>query len=199
MTRLRPRYENVFDTLLIFPELRADRMRIAPDRGSARGAELLVRTDPAARWSGWISGTLARATDEIDGVEVPRSWDQRHAMTFSINHRRSVWNVNVAGTYHSGWPTTPITARLVDGRVVSEPGPRGGARLPAYHRVDVRVSRSAGPLSLFLEVLNVLDHTNVTRIDGFDFNVAADGAVTPLAREESVLGILPSFGVTWRF
>jgi hypothetical protein len=82
---------------------------------------------------------------------------------------------------------------------VSEPGPRGAARLPAYHRLDVRVSRSSGPLSLFLEVLNVLDHTNVTRIDGFDFNIAQDGAVTPLPREESVLGILPSFGVTWRF
>jgi outer membrane receptor protein involved in Fe transport len=199
MTRLRPRYENVFDTLLIFPELRADRMRIAPERGKARGLELLLRTDPTARWSGWISGTLAHASDDIGGIEVPRSWDQRHAMTFSINHRRTVWNVNVAGTYHSGWPTTPISARLVDGRLVSEPGPRGATRLPAYHRVDVRVSRSAGPLSLFLEVLNVLDHTNVTRIDGFDFNIAQDGAVTPLAREESVLGILPSFGVTWRF
>ncbi|HYI11769.1 MAG TPA: TonB-dependent receptor [Thermoanaerobaculia bacterium] len=199
MTRLRPRYENVFDTLLLFPELRADRVRIAPERASARGAELLVRTDPATRWSGWISCTLAHARDEIDGIEVPRSWDQRQAMTFSINHRRTVWNVNVAGTYHSGWPTTPVSAHLLDGRVVSEPGPRGAARLPAYHRVDIRVSRSSGPISLFLEVLNVLDHTNVTRIDGFDFNVAQDGAVTPLPREESVLGILPSFGVTWRF
>ncbi|HYK06076.1 MAG TPA: TonB-dependent receptor [Thermoanaerobaculia bacterium] len=199
LTRLRPRYENVFDTLLIFPELRADRMRISPERGKARGAELLLRTDPTARWSGWISGTLAHASDVIDGVEVPRSWDQRHAMTFSVNHRRTVWNVNVAGTYHSGWPTTPVSAHLVDGRVVSEPGPRGAARLPAYHRVDIRVSRSSGPLSLFLEVLNVLDHTNVTRIDGFDFTIAQDGAVSALPREESVLGILPSFGVTWRF
>jgi hypothetical protein len=199
LTRLRPRYENVFDTLLLFPELRADRLRIAPERGRARGAELLVRTDPEARWSGWISATLADVHDEIEGVAVPRSWDQREALTFSVNHRRTLWNVNVAGTYHSGWPTTPVSARLVEGRIVSAPGPRGAVRLPAYHRVDVRVSRSSGPLSLFLEVLNVLDHTNVTRIDGFDFTIAPDGTVTPLARQESILGILPSFGVTWRF
>jgi hypothetical protein len=50
-----------------------------------------------------------------------------------------------------------------------------------------------------VEVLNLLDHTNVTRIDGFDFAISPNGSVTTLAREESVLGILPSFGVTWRF
>lgn len=200
LTRLRPRFENVFDTLLLFPELRADRMRIAPSRGRARGAELLVRTDPAMRVSGWASFTRSEANDVIDGLEVPRSWDQRHAATFSVNYRPGeTWNFNVAGTYHSGWPTTPVTARVVDSRIASEPGVLGSARLPAYHRVDVRVSRTAGPLSLFVEVLNVLDHANVTRIDGFDFSVAANGDVTTIPREESVIGILPSFGVTWRF
>lgn len=201
MTHLRPRYENAFDTLLLFPELRADRITITPQSGEARGAELLVRTDAAARLSGWISYTLAKATDRIDGVDVPRSWDQRHAVSCSLNYRPgAVWNFNVAGTFHSGWPTTPVDAQLVGGRIVSSRGARGAARLPAYHRVDFRVSRSAGPLSLFVEVLNILNHSNVTRIDGFDFAVdAVSGAVTPLPRKESVLGMLPSFGVTWRF
>jgi hypothetical protein len=200
LTRLRPRYENVFDTLLLFPELRADRVRIAPERGFARGAELLVRSNPAAALSGWISYTLSEAEDEIEGMEVPRAWDQRHALTFSTNYRPgAAWNFNLAGTFHSGWPTTPVWGRLVDGRLVSRPGQPGAARLSPYHRLDVRVSRAAGPLSIFVEVLNVLDHTNVTRIDGFDFAISPNGSVTTRAREESVLGILPSFGVTWRF
>jgi hypothetical protein len=201
MTSLRPRYENAFDSLLLFPELRADRVIIAPQSSNARGAELLVRTDAAARLSGWISYTLSEVTDRIDGIDVPRSWDQRHAATFSVNYRPgSVWNFNVAGTFHSGWPTTPVNAQLVDGRVVSARGSRGTVRLPSYHRADFRVSRSSGPLSLFVEVLNILDHTNVTRIDGFDFNVdLGSGTVTPVPRKESVLGMLPSFGVTWRF
>ena len=29
--------------------------------------------------------------------------------------------------------------------------------------------------------------------------IAISGVVTPLPRKESVLGLLPSFGVTWRF
>jgi outer membrane receptor protein involved in Fe transport len=200
MSKLRPRYENAFDSLLIFPELRADRVRIAPERATARGAELLVRTDAAARVSGWMSYTLASVTDVIEGSDVPRTWDQRHGLTFSVNFRQGAhWNVNLAGTYHSGWPTTPVIASIVGNRVVSSPGERGQSRLPAYHRADLRISRSAGPLTLFVDVLNVLNNTNVTRVDGFDFNVASTGEVTAVPRYESVLTVLPSFGVTWRF
>lgn len=200
MTHLRPRFENAFDSLLIFPELRADRVRIAPERATARGMELLVRTDSAARISGWLSYTLASVTDVLNGNDVPRSWDQRHGLTCSVNLRQGAhWNFNLAGTFHSGWPTTPVIARLVGTQVVSSVGERGKTRLPAYHRADLRVSRSAGPLTLFVEVLNVFNNDNVTRIDGFDFNVASNGDVTAVPRYESVLTVLPSFGVTWRF
>ncbi|HKR64083.1 MAG TPA: TonB-dependent receptor, partial [Thermoanaerobaculia bacterium] len=200
MSHLRPRYENAFDSLLLFPELRADRVRIAPERATARGAELLVRTDSASRISGWLSYTMASVSDIIDGVDVPRSWDQRQGLTFSVNLRQGAhWNVNLAGTFHSGWPTTPVLAHLANHQVISSLGPRGTTRLPAYHRADLRVSRSAGPLTLFVEVLNVFNNENVTRVDGFDFNVDANGNVTAIPRYESVLTVLPSFGVTWRF
>lgn len=200
MTQLRPRFENLFDSLLLFPELRADRVRIDPERGTARGVELLVRTDSAARISGWLSYTLASVSDVIGGDDVPRSWDQRHGLTCSVNLRQGAyWNINLAGTFHSGWPTTPVVARLAGGQLVSSLGERGRTRLPSYRRTDLRVSRSAGPLTLFVEVLNVFNDANVTRVDGFDFNVAANGDVTALPRYESVLTVLPSFGVTWRF
>ncbi len=200
MTKLRPRFENAFDSLLMFPELRADRVRIAPDRATARGAELLLRTDSARRLSGWLSYTLASVSDVIDGEDVPRSWDQRHGLTFSVNLRHGAnWNFNLAGTFHSGWPSTPVSARFVDGRLVSSTGARGTTRLPSYRRADLRVSRSSGPLTMFVEVLNLLNHTNVTRIEGFSFNVAQNGDVTAVPQYESVLAVLPSFGVTWRF
>lgn len=200
VTDLRPRFENAFDSLLMFPELRADRIRIAPERASARGADFLIRTDSAARISGWLSYTLARVTDVIAGKEVPRSWDQRHGLTFSANLRYGAhWNMNLAGTYHTGWPTTPVTARFVGNTLVSAVGEQRTSRLPSYRRADLRVSRSSGPLTMFVEVLNVLNNRNVTRIDGFDFNVAANDDVTAVPRYESVLTVLPSFGVTWRF
>lgn len=200
LTHLRPRYVNLYDHLLLFPELRADRIRVAPESGRARGAELLVRSDGAQPLSAWISYTLARVTDSIAGRDVPRDWDQRHAATFSVNYRRGArWNFNLAGTWHSGWPTTPVLARVEGTRLLTELGPRNAARLPDYERLDFRASRTAGAFSFFVELFNVLGRENVTRVNTFDFTQAADGRVTATPVTESVIGVLPSFGVTWRF
>jgi hypothetical protein len=200
LTHLRPRYINLYDHLLLFPELRADRIRIAPESGQARGAELLIRSDDARPLSGWISYTLARVTDTIDGREIPRDWDQRHAMTFSVNYQRGAkWNFNLAGTWHSGWPTTPVLARMEGTQLVTELGPRASTRLPDYQRLDFRATRSAGRLSFFVELFNVLAHENVTRVNTFAFQKNADGSVTATPVTESVIGVLPSFGITWRF
>lgn len=200
LTHLRPRYQNLFDRLLVFPELRADRIRIAPDSGRARGAELLVRSDPAQPISGWISYTYARVNDTIAGREVPRDWDQQHAMTFSANYQRGPkWNFNLAGTWHSGWPTTPVLARVEGTQLLTQLGPRASTRLPDYQRLDLRATRTAGAFSFFVELFNVLGHENVTRVNTFEFTQEANGEVTAVPVTESVIGVLPSFGVTWRF
>jgi hypothetical protein len=200
MSRLRTRYENLFDSLLLFPELRPDRVRVTPSSAHARGAEVLLRTSPSEPWSGWISYTLSSVTDRIDGRDVPRAWDQRHAATFSVNHRRgAAWNFNLAGTWRTGWPTTPIVARLENGRVISQAGEHGAERLPSYRRLDFRATRSFRRVDFFLELFNVLNESNVSRVDSFSFNIAQNGEVTPVAVTESILGVVPSFGLTWRF
>lgn len=195
-----PRYENLYDTLPLFPELRADRVRIAPRGGRARGTELLLRSDATRPVSAWLSYSRANVTDDFGDGEIPRAWDQRHASTFSVNYRRGdAWNFNVAGTWHSGWPTTPVVARFVNGNVVSTIGQRSSARLPSYRRVDLRATRSFRRIDFFLELFNVLNQSNVTRVDYFRFDVASDGTVASTPITESILGIIPSFGVTWRF
>jgi hypothetical protein len=196
---LRARYENLFDRIILFPELRHDRVRVAPESGRARGAEIVVRTDPARSVSGWFSYARSDVTDRIDGEDVPRSWDQPNTATFSVNYRRgAVWNLNVAGTYHSGWPATPLVARIENNRIVAVAGPRNSTRLPSYRRIDLRVSRHVpagrGMVSFFVELFNVFNQRNVVRVGGYDIR---EGEVTP--RYESIIGILPSFGATWQF
>ena len=117
-----------------------------------------------------------------------------------MNHRRgTAWNFNLAGTWRSGWPTTPVVARLENGRVISHAGEPGADRLPSYRRLDFRATRSFRRLDLFLELFNVLNESNVSRVDSFTFNIAQNGEVTPVAVTESILGVVPSFGLTWRF
>ena len=197
---LRPRYENVFNRIVLFPELRYDRVRIAPDHARARGGEVLFRSDPAAPVSGWISYAYAVVTDHIDGRDVPRSWDQRNAMTFSVNYRRGdTWNFNLAGTLHSGWPTTPIDAFVEDGVIHATAGELNSERLPTYSRSDIRVFRNVptrwGSMSFFLELFNVFNQKNVARVDGFE--LTSSGELR--ARQEAPIGIVPSFGVTFQF
>jgi hypothetical protein len=159
-----------------------------------------VRSDAEQPLSGWVSYTFARVNDTIGGREVPRDWDQQHATTFSVNYRHGAkWNFNVAGTWHSGWPTTPVLARVEGTQLVSQLGPRASTRLPDYQRLDLRASRTAGAFSFFIELFNILGHHNVTRINTFEFTQDQNGAVIAVPMTESVIGILPSFGVTWRF
>ena len=196
---LRPRYENLFDRILMFPELRHDRVRIDPAGGRARGAELLLRSDGAKALSGWVSYARSEVTDRIEGRDVPRAWDQRDAITFSVNYRRGEsWNFNLAGTHHTGWPITPIAARIENNRIVAEAGPLNSSRLPAYRRFDFRASRNVpagrGMVSFFVELFNVFNHSNFVRVNGFDVR---NGEV--ITRYESIIGVLPSFGVTWQF
>jgi hypothetical protein len=201
---LRPRFENIFDRVVLFPELRHDRVRIDAQSGRARGAELLLRLDSRRPVSGFLSYSRAEVTDRIDGRDVPRAWDQPDALAFSVNYKRgAAWNFNVAGTFHTGWPTTPVTAAFVDGSLQSEAGPLNSQRLPSYRRVDLRISRNVpagrGAVSLFVELFNVLSQENVVRVNSFDFSVDRDGVIDVTPRYESLFGILPSFGVTWQF
>ena len=159
-SHLRPRFENLFDRMVIFPEVQFDRVRIAPSRGSAHGGEILLRKGGESQWSGWISYARASVRDEIDGREVPRSWDQRDTVTFNVNWRpHELWNFAMAGIYHSGWPTTVVEGHFVDGVFHTFLGPLNADRLPAYRRIDVRASRhlptAHGGFSLFVELFNI--------------------------------------------
>jgi hypothetical protein len=208
LSRLHPRFENLFEPIDVVPEGAPDRVRIDADRGRARGLELMAQSPPARHWSGWLSYALAAVEDEVDGRWVPRSWDQRHTARFSLNYRRGErWNLNLVGLWRSGWPTTPVTAELVDGpqgtsTIVPSLGERNSARFPSYRRFDLRVSRRVdtrrGALTFFVELTNFLARNNVRAISEFDYAVQPDGSVRVLPEEQFWLGFLPSFGVHWQ-
>lgn len=208
LSRLHPRFENLFEPIDLVPEGAPDRIRIDAERGRARGLEVLTQSRTGEHWSGWASYALASVEDEVDGGWVPRSWDQRHTARFSLNYRRGErWNFNLVGLWHSGWPTTPVTADLVAGpggglTIVPSLGERNSERYPPYRRFDARASRRVdtrrGTLTFFVELTNLSAHNNVRAISEFDYQVEPDGSVRVLPVEEFWLSLLPSFGVHWQ-
>jgi outer membrane cobalamin receptor len=199
----RPRFENLFELVDIFPEGQSDRVLVAAERARSRGLEALFE-HRRRRFEGWAAYTLSRAEDRLDGAWVPRSWDQRHALSYSLNWRiEDRWNVNVAGLHHTGWPATDVRLATDEaGNVSLEPTARNSSRYPDYHRVDLRASRafalSSGTLELFLEITNLFDRDNLR--SSSDFEITYENGFVAIQREhETWLPRLPSFGVTWVF
>jgi TonB-dependent receptor-like protein/carboxypeptidase family protein len=209
MWDVRPRYENLFNPIQIFPEVQPDRIRLAPSRANAKGVELLLSAERGRSFSWSASYALASAEDEIGGRWVPRSWDQRHAFNFNLSYRRGdSWSLDLAGAYHSGWPTTSVAATSAtapDGSATIVPvlGPRNAARFPAYQRLDLKAGKKFhldhSTLTAFVEVTNLTGRDNVCCVESFRFTPRADETVQVDRREGFWLRQLPVAGLIWEF
>lgn len=204
----RARFENLFDPVTLFPELSGARVRIAPDGGLTQGIDLFVRGAGRGPLSWWLTYSYSSVQDRFGRRLVPRDVDQPHALRADLSYRlRTGWTLSAAWHYHTGRPTTEVTARVVpgaDGSPGIEPvlGPLHGERLPDYHRLDVRVGRvwnlPLGELSTYLDVQNLYDRDNVRGFD-FTFETGAAGEPRVRARPVSWGEFLPSIGLRWRF
>ncbi|MCP3997466.1 MAG: TonB-dependent receptor [bacterium] len=208
ITDPRPRYENVYQPVEIFPEIEPDRVSFAPESSESSGVEVFLRGTAGPRVDWWASYAYSRVEDSIDGASVPRRIDQPHAISFDVNTRAGKhWNVNLAWQYHTGWPITPLSAELEEDdelEPVAVLGPFNSERLPDYHRLDLRASREwqtrRGMLKFFIEIQNVYNRKNVAGFDpDFEFEEGADGEIDITIHREIWGEILPSFGITWQF
>jgi len=203
----RARFESLFDTSVIYPELSPGRVRLDPDFARARGVELLFRAAPRPRLDWSAAYTRAAVEDRIDGRWVPRATDETHALELlahvQLPHH---FTLSAVWLYHTGWPTTEVSGRVGRdelGNVRVEPvlGPIRGDRLPEYHRLDLRLGRGwdvrGGRLSAFLDLQNVYGRHNVRGYEAFRFGLDDRGEPEVFADSVSWGGFLPSFGVRW--
>lgn len=200
---INPRFENLFDPLVLLPETEFDRVMIAPSSASAEGVEVLLRWESHGPWRAWLGYTWSQARDSIDGRKVPRSWDQKHAITAGLGWASGPWSVTVTDSFHSGWPITKLMlAEAADGTPQPVIGERNAERLADYNSLDLRVTRtyalSRGALDLYFEVSNLLSRKNECCI-GYEVKTAPDGALVLEQEMRYWLPLVPSIGVLWRY
>jgi outer membrane receptor protein involved in Fe transport len=201
---LRPRFENLLDPLPLIPELEPDRIRVAPEAGSARGLELSIEYNGGQGLDWWASYSLARVTDRVNGRDEPRNWDQRHLLQAGLSWERGPWTLGMALKARSGWPTTLAELYEVGEDEEGEPefelvyGPRNAERLGSFLSVDFRVARRwslpRGRLSAFLELSNAFNRDNECCVD---YDLDDEDLL-----ERSVdhwLGTTPAAGLLWEF
>ena len=202
MSRLRPRFENLFDPLALIPELQPDRVRIAPSEAQARGLEVSIdRSSESLTW--WVSYTLSEVNDTVNGIEEVRSWDQRHSLIAGLIWNSGAWDFSLATNVHSGWPTTGMTLVHAPDPAddpIAIPGPRNAERHGTFASVDARISRrfraGKGTITAFFEVTNLFDRENLCCRD---YDLADDTDDVLELSDDYWLPLLPAVGFLWEF
>ncbi|HEX7136816.1 MAG TPA: TonB-dependent receptor [Vicinamibacterales bacterium] len=201
---VRQRFENVLNPIDVFPEAQLDRVLVAPLSSRARGVEMRMTGRAGERIGWWASYTLSRATDRIDGRDVPRSWDQPRAASggFNVDLQRD-WSASLTGTYHSGWPTTPVVAVANTAGASLVLGERNSERLPTFFRLDARVAKSLhvtrGELLLTFDVVNLTNHNNVCCISDVSAFDRGDGTFGVHREDRSLIPFFPLLSARWKF
>jgi outer membrane receptor protein involved in Fe transport len=199
--QLRPRFENLFDPLVLLPELETDRVKVAASTGNIQGLEFLVHDRSALPWGWWLSYAFSRAEETVGSEEIPRSWDQRHTFNGGVSWTQGPWEIALAGTWHTGWPTTPVSL-APDSNTDVLIGTQNSARFDTFRSLDLRAGYTfeLGDTKLltFVELINMLALKNPCCVD----YTVPDTGTSPAEIQQSFdywPRFVPNIGILWTF
>ena len=149
-------------------------------QGYARGVELSVKHRAGDRFFSWANYTYSVSKREDRPGEMERlySFDQPHVATVIASYMLTpTWEIGAKWQYRTGNPYTPV----IGADIVPHPDtglPRyvpiydeniNSARVPPFHRLDLRISKSfiyqRWRWGIFLELLNAYNRKNVLDVD----------------------------------
>lgn len=209
----RPRYTTPEQFQFVFPEVESKTTLIDPEKGESKGVEVYFKGQAGPQVSWWMSYGLAWAEERVGERTIPWDWDQRHTVYLDFTyHLSSIWRINFAWQYRSGWPYSQKLFVKRDAPEDELPyeedyGLRNAERFPSYHRLDMRMNwywpLKEGRVSVSLELLNVYDRKNVLEYNNTPYVPYAfdsDGLLqTGRTSEGYWISLMPSFGVSWEF
>jgi len=196
------RHENLLNTVVVLPELKPDRILIAPDAARAEGVEASLRYETPAL-SAWVAYTHSRVRDRVGGEWLYRSWDQRDHAGGGLAWRGADWEASFAATWHRGWPTTEVELATLEPFPLVDVDKRNAANVSDYLRFDARIARrfrlgAAGELTAFLEVSNLAKRNNDCCVE-YQLEDEEEEEVFLDVEARGTLPLVPSLGVLWRF
>jgi len=168
--------------------------------GFARGVEVLLQRRSTNGVSGWLAYSYGRIrnTDTQTDETYWSDLDQRHAVNVYVSYRVSDrTSVSAKGRVGTNVPAPGYYTK--EGSDYFLTSSRNTLRLPTYSRVDVRANRTFNwehkRLTLFAEVINLLDRDNVR------FNPPGVNSTTRKVSNlfESMIPIVPSAGILIEF
>lgn len=197
----RTRFENLFNTFVLLPELEPDRVALTPGRARVEGVDLQARLEISPTVSGLVRCSYMNADDRIEGTWVARKWSQHYTAQTMVAWQAESVSATAAFTWHSGWRTTQMPPEVPIGTVLSLSSILNSATLPDYMSLDVSLSKSwrigRASITARADVTNAFDHENIAGIDYDAQESDTDVILTP--NKETLLPWVPSVGVIIAF
>lgn len=158
-----PRYENLLNPVSLIPEMEIDRRRIAPDGALAYGVEFAGRYTLNEHWSGFLNYAWSEIEDDFGTTDVPRNWNQQHALLLGLLWRSGPWSLSGQGSWRTGWSRTDFETGVA-GDLRPLIGERNQARWPAQWNLDLKASwrkpLDIGALEVSIDVNNATNRSN---------------------------------------
>jgi hypothetical protein len=172
--------------------------------GRSYGLEFYLKKK-YGRFKGWISYTLARTENKIDGINNNNwylaKYDKTHDIsivgTYSLNKRLSL---SASWIYYTGNAVTfPSGKYEYDGFQIPYYTERNGYRMPNYHRLDLNLHLSGKQKKKFQSSWDFSIYNAYNRYNAYTISFRESETV-PGATEAvklSLFGIVPS--ISWNF
>ncbi len=196
--------------------------------GNAYGVEFFLQKMQSVgdnQFYGWVSYSYGFANRYRDGFTIPFNFDRRHNFSITGGWKANSWlDINFTWSYGTGFPWTKpvgVKPRIIqekdtltgqnvakideDWRGVVFAIDRGGdenlnkARLPEYHRLDIRGTTYADwfgwKWSFYLDIINVYNRKNI-----LSENYRVNRETLEIATSQTaMLPILPTIGFSVKF
>jgi len=198
---ISPYFANLLGSVSLTPELAPDRVLIAPSAADAAGIELSAKRSFSRGFSTWGNYSFSKVTDNINGQEVVRSWDQKNAAALGFGWKDQHNAASALLGWHSGWPTTPLDLVTATSTAPAyfAAGTRNSARWGSYLSLDLRISTSVplrfGELSLWADASNVTNRANECCAD---LGPSNGGAAPPAVIDKYWSPRVFNVGFIWR-
>ena len=134
--------------------------------GHSRGLDVFLQRNTLNGLSGWVAYSLSytKYRDRQSGETFWGDWDQRHTVNaYAACRFNDRYSASTKFRYGSNFPAAGYWEQ--HGTQYFLGGMRNEVRVPPYSRLDMRVNRTftwaEKRLTLFVEVLNVLNRPNV--------------------------------------
>jgi len=163
---ISPYLDNTLGPVSLLPQLEPDRVLVVPANADAAGIEISAQRSFSHGLSAWGNYSLSRVTDDVNGRDILRSWDQEHAANLGMTWTKRRISASAFAAWHSGWPQTPLAVVPASATLPGylAVGARNSARWGSYFSADFRLSTSlpfqSGDLALWLDATNLTNRSN---------------------------------------